>query len=148
MEAYKDGRAKAIGLSNFEPEHIDAILASSDVPVTVLQSEFHPFLFRPELLKYLAKHDIVFEAYGSMNAKGLLRNPVVAEVAAQARRTPAQVLLRWALQHGCVILPKSVHRARIVENAQLDFELSEVQMLTLNALNTGTHSYWSGIGEA
>lgn len=106
-----------------------------------------PYIDFPSLLS--GQHDIIFEAYGSMNAEGLLANQEVTRIATELKRTNAQVLLRWALQHGCVILPKSVHKARIEENVRLDdFELSKSQMQDLNSLNRDEASYWSGKGVA
>ena len=144
--AVQAGKVKALGVSNFEEWHIEALMtASQTIHPMVLQSEFHPFNYRPGLLSFLAKHDMVFEAYGSMNAEGLLDHATVSRIATEVHRTKAQVLLRWALQHGCVILPKSVQPKRILENVQLDdFELSGEQMTALNSLNQDTASYWSG----
>jgi len=144
------GKVKALGVSNFEASHIAALMTSEQkIHPMVLQSEFHPFNYKPDLLTYLAEHDIIFEAYGSMNAQGLLDHQAVTTIANELKKTNAQVLLRWALQHGCVILPKSTKPKRILENSQLDdFVLTKEHMVALNSLNQGEASYWSGKGVA
>jgi len=158
--AVHDKRVRALGVSNFETEHIEALLVGEhrklnaastgldfSVRPSVLQSEFHPFLYRPELMQYLAKKNIVFEAYGSMNAQGLLKDNTVTEIGKKVGKSNAQVLLRWAIQHGLVILPKSVTSHRIEENVKIDdFTLSDAHMESLNTLNQDENSYWSGIG--
>jgi diketogulonate reductase-like aldo/keto reductase len=136
---YADGRVRAIGVSNFKVHHLEELAKSSKVVPAVNQVEFHPFLLQPELLAYDATKSIRHEAWSPLTRGRSLDNPVVLRVAEAHGKTPAQVLLRWDLQHGVVTIPKSVHRERIAENAALfDFELSPYEMAAIDGLDTGT----------
>jgi diketogulonate reductase-like aldo/keto reductase len=136
---YADGRVRAIGVSNFKVHHLEELSKSSSLVPAVNQVEFHPFLLQPELLAYDAAKGIRHEAWSPLTRGRSLDNPVVAGVAKAHGRTPAQVLLRWDLQHGVVTIPKSVHRERIAENAALfDFELTPEEMKAIDGLDTGT----------
>jgi methylglyoxal/glyoxal reductase len=136
---YAEGRVRAIGVSNFKVHHLEELAKSSSLVPAVNQVEFHPFLLQPELLAFDAAKAIRHEAWSPLTRGRSLDNAVVAGVAKAHGRTPAQVLLRWDLQHGVVTIPKSVHRGRIAENAALfDFALTPAEMKTIDALDAGT----------
>jgi len=142
-EEHRKGTLRAIGVSNFEPRHIDQLLRAGRVTPAVNQIECHPYLQQRELTEYCSSKGIVVEAYGSVGADGLLADPVVGRVAASHRRSPAQVLLRHAVQRGQVALVKSSNPRRIRENARVfDFALSDEEMRALDALERGERTYW------
>ncbi|WP_290062100.1 aldo/keto reductase [Amycolatopsis solani] len=134
---YADGRVRAIGVSNFQPAHLERLMDASDVVPAVNQVELHPYLQQQEVREFDAKHGIATEAWSPL-AKGgsLLGDPVVAELAVKHGRTPAQIVLRWHLQLGNVVIPKSVTRSRIEENFDLfEFTLTEDEVESLSPLN-------------
>ncbi len=134
----KDGLVRTIGVANYTVRHLEELLSRSDLVPSVNQVEYHPYVYDPELEEYLAGHRIVLEAYSPLTRAKRLDEPVIGAIAAHHQRSPAQVLIRWGLQHGCVPIPKSVHRERIVENARVfDFELSEEEVRRLDALASG-----------
>jgi 2,5-diketo-D-gluconate reductase A len=137
-EIYAGGRVKAIGVSNFQPHHLRTLFAASEVRPAVNQIEVHPYLVQDELRAFDAEHQIVTEAWAPI-AKGRVNDdPAIREIAAQVGRTPAQVTLRWHVQRGDVVFPKSVTRSRIEENFGIfDFELDESAMLAISALDRG-----------
>ena len=129
------GTCRAVGVSNFAIRHLEEIAAHSKLVPAVNQVEFHPFLFDPELLEYCARKGIRVEAYSPLTRARRLDDRRIDAIAREVGRSPAQVLIRWGLQHGIVEIPKSVHRERIVENAQVfDFALSSAQMRALDGL--------------
>jgi diketogulonate reductase-like aldo/keto reductase len=133
-EIHEAGTCRAIGVSNYTTRHLEE-LAGARVPPAVNQVEFHPFVYDPELVDYCRAHRIQLEAYSPLTRNRRLDDPTIAEVAAAHRRSPAQVMIRWGLQHGFVEIPKSVHRERIEENTRVfDFELSAPEMGRLDAL--------------
>ena len=133
-----DGRARAIGVSNFQPAHLQRLLDASDVVPAVNQIELHPNLPQRELREFHARHGIVTEAWSPLARGGLLDDPTVTALAERLGRTPAQVILRWHLQLGNVVIPKSVTPGRIRENIALfDFELSEQDLAAIDALENG-----------
>jgi methylglyoxal/glyoxal reductase len=138
-----EGRVRAIGVSNFMVHHLDELLTAANVVPAVNQIEVTPFLQQREVREHSARHGIVVEAYSPLTRGQRLGDPTVARVAREVGRSPAQVLLRWGLQHEMVILPKSTHPARIAENAALfDFELSADAMAALDALEEGLVTGW------
>lgn len=139
-----EGRVRAIGVSNFMPHHLEELFAATAVVPFVNQVEVSPFLQRRELRELCARRGIVVEAYSPLTRGRRLGHPVVVEVARRARRTPAQVLLRWCLQHDLVVLPKSARPERIAENAALfDFEIPPDDMARLDALEEGLTIGWN-----
>ncbi len=137
------GRVRTIGVSNFVVHHLEELLASAKTPPTVNQIEVSPFLQQRDVRAFCQRHDIAVEAYSPLTQGERLGHPTLAAVAQRVSRTPAQVLLRWGLQHGMVVLPKSVRPARIAENAALfDFELDEEAMRTLDTLEEGLCVGW------
>jgi diketogulonate reductase-like aldo/keto reductase len=142
--AHARGLTRSIGVSNFGVGDLDAVTAFAEVAPVVDQVQLSPFQHRRDLLARCDEPGIVVEAYSPLTRGEDLDDPTLARVASACGRTPAQVLLRWALQHGLVVLPKSVHRDRIIENSQVhDFSLSDADMDLLDGLDrTG------GSGEA
>jgi 2,5-diketo-D-gluconate reductase A len=135
-KAYGEGRAKAIGVSNFTPANLTRLLESSSVVPAVNQVELHPRLSQPELRAFHAEHAIATEAWSPLGQGQLIGDPVVARVAAAHGRTPAQAILRWHLQLGVVVIPKSVTPSRIRENFDVfGFELSADEMDAISALD-------------
>ncbi|XP_069036408.1 aldo-keto reductase Mkms_1985 [Lepisosteus oculatus] len=140
---HRAGRLRAIGVSNYTPAHLRELLAGCAVPPAVLQVELHPALPQPELLALCGQAGVHLQAYSSLGGGQLLAHPVVREVAAARGRAPAQVLLRWGLQRGAGVIPKSGQPARIAENARLfDFQLGPEDMHRLGALGSGTRYCW------
>jgi len=134
-----DGRIRSIGVSNFEIEHFERLAAETDVVPAVNQVELHPQFPQAELRAYHAEHGILTESWGPIGqGKGLLENEQIQEVARRRGRTPAQVVLRWHLQLGLVVIPKSVTPSRIAENIALfDFELDDDDMAAIAKVDTG-----------
>jgi len=144
MEEYhRAGALRAIGVSNFEPRHVDDILDAGTVTPAINQCECHAYLPQTELRHYCASRGILFSAYGSAGANGLLQDDLVREIAARHARTPAQISLRYAVQRGLVALTKSLSEKRIRKNGLIfDFELSDEEMGMLDGLGCGQRSYW------
>lgn len=136
---YADGRVRAIGVSNFQPAHLERLMDAATVVPAVNQVELHPYLQQAELREFDTKNGIATEAWSPL-AKGgsLLGDPVVAELAVKHSRTPAQIVLRWHLQLGNVVIPKSVTPSRIEENFDLfGFTLTEEELDSLTPLDRG-----------
>jgi 2,5-diketo-D-gluconate reductase A len=133
------GRVRSIGVSNFAVEHLERLLRETDIVPAVNQIELHPEFPQDELRAFHAANGILTQAWGPIGqGKGLLGNPHLVEVAAAKQRTPAQVVLRWHLQLGNVVIPKSVTPQRIRENIDIfDFELDDNEMQTIAELDTG-----------
>lgn len=139
----RDGKCRAIGVSNYTINHLNELLASSDTVPAVNQVEFHPFLYQQKLLEYCRGHGIQLEAYSPMTRGERLGDPKVVEIAKRNMRTPAQTLIRWCLQHSVVAIPKSVRKERILENRKaLDFTLSSSEMKVLDSLNEDFRTCW------
>jgi diketogulonate reductase-like aldo/keto reductase len=140
---FADKRARAIGVSNYLVPHLAELLAKATVPPAVNQIEVHPFLQHRETRAYCAKHGIVVEAYSPLTHAKRIDDPVITGVAQRAKRSNAQVLLRWGIQGGMVVLPKSVNPERIAENAKIfDFELDAEAMKKLDSLEDGAATGW------
>ena len=134
--AHEAGYARSIGVSNFDVGELDQVIATASVPPVIDQVQFSPFEFRRGLLEACEQRGVALEAYSTLGTGGHLSHAVVASVAERVGRTPAQVLLRWCVQHGVPVIPKSTHRERIEENAKLfDFVLSDADMSELDALD-------------
>jgi diketogulonate reductase-like aldo/keto reductase len=130
------GHTRSIGVSNFDARQIDDLLQKAERPPVVNQVLFNPFAYRKRLLEACAANNIVLEAYSPLGTGKHLNDPAVAQIAEAHGRTPAQVLLRWGIQHGVPQIPKSTHQPRIIENAQLfDFELSDDEVRALDVLD-------------
>jgi 2,5-diketo-D-gluconate reductase A len=134
-----DEYVRSIGVCNFTEEHLETVIDLTFVTPAVNQIELHPLLNQAELRAANAAHDVVTEAYSPLAVGRLLDNPTVASVAAEYSRTPAQVLIRWSLELGNVVIPQSAKPERIAKNLDVfDFELAAEHMDALNGLNDGT----------
>ncbi|WP_066250809.1 aldo/keto reductase [Neobacillus drentensis] len=133
---YKDGRVRAIGVSNFLVHHLEDLLSSAEIKPMVNQVEFHPHLTQKELLAFCKNEGIQLEAWSPLKQGQLLSEPVLEDLAHKYNKSVAQVILRWDLQHGVVTIPKSIKEHRIIENANIfDFELSAEDMEKIDGLN-------------
>jgi diketogulonate reductase-like aldo/keto reductase len=133
---YKDGKVKSIGVSNFHIHHLENLLANSEVKPVVNQIELHPLLTQVEIRDYCAKHEIKVESWSPLGRGNLLEEPTINHIAKKHGKSPAQVLIRWHLQHDLIVIPKSITPSRIKENAQVfDFSLSLNEMNQIDALN-------------
>ena len=133
-----DGRARSIGVSNFKPAHLDALAAGSHTVPAVNQVEVHPQFGNDEVRAYGQQHGIVTEAWAPLAQGKVLDDPVITKIAAAHDRTPAQVVLRWHVQRGDVVFPKSVSPDRMRENfAIFDFSLDDRDLSAIDALNQG-----------
>ena len=130
------GHAKSIGVSNFSVDELEQVIASGQVAPAVDQVQFSPFEYRRALLEECERRDVVLEAYSPLGTGRYLSHPTVGAIAERVGHTPAQVLLRWCIERQIPVLPKSTHRERIEENAQIfDFALSGEDMAALDALD-------------
>lgn len=139
VELRERGLARAVGVSNFKPAHLDRVIAATGVTPEVNQVELHPFLTRDAVRAYHAEHGIVTEGWSPLGRdNGLLDHPVVVATAAAHDVTPAQVLLRWQTQQGYVVAPKSADPRRQAQNLDVfGFDLSGDELEALHALDTG-----------
>jgi 2,5-diketo-D-gluconate reductase A len=134
-----DGLARSIGVCNFNAEHLSNIIDLTFFTPAINQIELHPLLTQEELRATNAEHGIATEAYSPLGVGKLLDNPTIAEVARTHGKTAAQVLIRWSIQLGNVVIPRSSSPERIVENVEVfDFELTDDEVATLSGLNDGT----------
>ncbi len=132
----REGLARSIGVSNFLIHHLEPLLDFAEIPPTVNQVEFHPYLQQPELIEFCESHKIQVEAWSPLMKGGACNIPELKKIGEKYGKSAAQVTLRWDLQRGLVTIPKSTHKDRIESNARIfDFELSEQDMQTINALD-------------
>jgi 2,5-diketo-D-gluconate reductase A len=134
--ARERGYARSIGVSNFSMGELDELLAVAETRPVVNQVQFNPFVYRRSLLEACGERDVALEAYSPLGTGRHLSDARVREIAERVGRTPAQVLVRWCVQRELVVIPKSTHRERIAENAEIfDFTLSDEDMAALDALD-------------
>ena len=137
-EIYESGRARAIGVSNFLVHHLEDLLADNHIVPAANQVEFHPYLVQPDLLNFCKEQNIQLEAWSPLMRGEIFTVPEITQLAEKYQKTPAQIVLRWDLQHGVITIPKSIHKNRIIANAQIfDFELSADDMALLDQLDRG-----------
>jgi 2,5-diketo-D-gluconate reductase A len=135
-EFYRDGRARSIGVSNFQPHHLRRLHGESEIIPAVDQIEVNPYLTQDEVRGFCTEHQIAVEAWSPLGRGHVLGDPVIEAIARRAAKTPAQVVLRWHLQRGDIIFPKSVTPDRIRENIDIfDFGLSAAEVEAISALN-------------
>lgn len=135
-DLYKQNQVKNIGVSNFTPEHFEALLAQVSIKPVINQVEFHPYLTQNKLRKYLEAQNIIMESWSPLMNSQILHDEVINEVANEVGKTSAQVVIRWNIQHDVVVIPKSVTPHRIEENLDIwNFELSDNQMERIDQLN-------------
>ena len=133
---YAQGLVRAIGVSNYNVNQLEALASTANVPPAVNQVLFHPFSYKQQLLDYCKSKNIVVEAYSPLARGKKLDDPIIAEIAKKYEKTPAQIMNRWSLQHGLIPIPKSSNKKRIVENAGVfDFQIGNADMTRLDDLN-------------
>ena len=132
----KNGKLRAIGVSNYDINEIKETIQNSDTIPAINQVEFHPFLFQKDLLQFCKSNGIQLEAYSPLTRGKKLNHPQLIRLGEKYNKSPAQILVRWSLQHNLIVIPKSSHEERILENSRVfDFYINEKDMETLNSLN-------------
>jgi diketogulonate reductase-like aldo/keto reductase len=139
----KEGKCRAIGVSNYTIQHLKELLKNSSTVPAVNQVEFHAYLYQKELLEFCNSHKIQLEAYSPLTKGRKLNDPKLLKIAQKYSRTSAQILIRWVLQKGVVVIPKSSRKERIEENARVfDFEISDEDMKALDSFNQNYRTSW------
>jgi diketogulonate reductase-like aldo/keto reductase len=139
-ELYKAGKIRAIGVSNFTSDRLVDLIINNEIIPAVNQVETHPFYNQIEEKKIMDELKVQMESWGSLaqGKNGIFKNEILSSIGSKYEKTIAQVILRWHIQHGVVVIPKSVHKERIVENYHIwDFQLSEKDMADIDSLDTG-----------
>ena len=137
------GKCRAIGVSIFTIPHLEDLLEDNELTPAVNQVEFHPFLYQKELLEYCQRKGIQVEAYSPLARGEKLKHPRLTALATKYSKSPAQLMIRWSLQHGLVVIPKSTREERIRENSQVfEFEISAEDMRLLDSLNEDLRLNW------
>lgn len=140
---HNEGKAKAIGVSNFTIRHLKELVEKTGIVPSVNQVEFHPYLYQKELLDYCNKNGIKVEAYCPLTRGEKLNDPKPVDIAQKYNKSTAQILIRWSLQHGLVVLPKSAKKNRIIENASVfDFSISKEDMKKLDSFDESLRICW------
>lgn len=133
---YKNGKIKAIGVSNFQIHHLESLMEDAEIKPMINQVEFHPRLTQKNLLSFCKEHGIQLEAWSPLMQGQLLDHPQLMDIANKYKKTIAQIILRWDLQNGVITIPKSTKEERIIQNAAIfDFELTEGDMALIDGLN-------------
>jgi len=136
IKILKVGKARAIGVSNYSIAELKETIQISDIIPAINQVEFHPFLYQKDLLDFCKNNRIQIESYSPLTRGKKLNHPLVKAISNRYGKTTAQILIKWNLQHGLVVIPKSIHENRILENSQVfDFRIVEKDMEALNSLN-------------
>ena len=136
---YETGRARAIGVSNFMIHHLQDLLQIARIVPMVNQIEFHPYLQQPELVAFCRQHNIQLEAWSPLMKGRVLEVRQLQKIAKKYGKNPVQITLRWLLQRGIIVIPKSIKKTRIQENAKVfDFELSAADMAVIDSLDRGS----------
>lgn len=139
-QIYQEGKARAIGVSNCYPQYLERVLAVAQVIPAVNQVEAHPYLSQQPLKEICQRQGIAMEAWSPLGRGGVLHDPVIESMANKYGKTQAQIILRWEVQEGWIVIPKSVHKERIQENAQIfDFALTQEDLKTIEGLNQDKH---------
>lgn len=140
-ELYQEKKVKAIGVSNFQVHHLEKLLSASSVMPVVNQVEFHPRLIQKDLRAYMKEKGILLEAWSPLMNGELLAEPLLQELSSKYSKSPAQIVLRWDMQHNVITIPKSMTDKRIIENKEVfDFEIQPEDMECLDQLDDGTRS--------
>jgi diketogulonate reductase-like aldo/keto reductase len=140
---YRDGRCRTIGVSNYQISHLEELLDLAEVVPAVNQVEFSPFLYQKDLLEYCHSHHIRLEAYSPLTRTTKFNDRTVQQMATKYQKSPAQIMIRWVLQHEVIVIPKSSNREHIRENAEVfDFSISAEDMTVLDGLNQNYHISW------
>ncbi|RZN45539.1 aldo/keto reductase [archaeon] len=136
---YETGRARAIGVSNFQIHHLEELLEGADIVPAVNQIEYHPYLNQRDVREFCEEHKIQVVGWSPLIRGKIVNNPSISAISKKYGKTPAQIALRWALQHDVVVIPKTVHEERLRENANVfDFVLADEDMEIIDALDGGT----------
>jgi diketogulonate reductase-like aldo/keto reductase len=144
----REGKARAIGVSNYMVPHLEELLASAEVVPAVNQIELSPFLYPRDVVEFCERHKIAVEAYSPLTKGHRLRDPRLGGIAQKYRKSVPQLLIRWGLQHGFIEIPKSAKPDHIRENADVfDFEIGPEDMRVLDSLAEGLHMAWDPTGE-
>ncbi|MHA1268475.1 MAG: aldo/keto reductase [Candidatus Helarchaeota archaeon] len=139
----KQGKCLSIGVSNYMIKHLNDLLKESEIKPVINQIEFHPYLYQKELLNYCNEQNIIVEAYSPLTKGIKLNDEKLAEIASRYSKSPAQILLRWALQKEVIVIPKSSNKTRIKENANIfDFTISKEDMELLDSFNENLRISW------
>ena len=139
----EDERVRAIGVSNYMPRHINELLKNCTIVPAVNQIEFSPFLYQRDLLELCSSNDIAVEAYSPLTKGRKLNDFTLIEIGAKYKKSPAQILIRWAIEHDLIVIPKSSNPQRIRENSKVfDFEISIEDMARLDKLDEGLRTSW------
>lgn len=134
-QLYKTGKVKAIGLSNFLPHHLEAILKTAEIIPVINQVEFHPGMLQQETAALCKKHNILIEAWSPLGTGKMLTNEILGKIAARYDKSVAQLCIRWCLQHGVLPLPKSITPTRISHNLEVyDFEITQEDMAVIDGM--------------
>ncbi len=142
-DLYKQGKAKSIGVSNYTIKHLEELLSECSIKPAVNQVELHIFLQQPELVEYCEENDILLEAYSPLAHGYKLNDTTIAEIAKKHSKSYSQIMIRWCLDRGFVVFPKSSHESHIKENIDVfDFELDETDMAKLKKLDEGLRTCW------
>lgn len=139
-ELYEEGKIRAIGVCNFYPDRLADLCLNSKIKPMINQIECHPFFQQTEAIDIMKEFGVLPEAWGPFaeGSKGIFSNPVLSEIASKYNKTTAQVILRWNIQRGVVVIPKTVRKERMIENFQIwDFELSNDDMQKICSMDTG-----------
>jgi len=140
---YESGYCKSIGVSNYMIPHLEELFTYANVIPVMNQVEFNPFNYQKDLLDFCNKNKIILEAYAPLTRSKRINNKTLLPISQKHKKSNAQILIRWAIQHELVVIPKSVHKERIIENANVfDFTLDESDMKILDNLNDGFRSSW------
>lgn len=141
VKILKEGKARAIGVSNYLIDELKETIQSSDILPAVNQIEYHPFLHQKELFNFCKENRIQVEAYSPLTRGKRLNHASIIKIAKKYNKTSAQILIKWCIQQDIVAIPKSIHQNRILENIKIfDFEIEEKDMETLNKLNENLHT--------
>ena len=140
---YNDGQARAIGVCNFDVDHLQDLMEHANIMPMVNQIEFNPRIHQPDTVAFCQDNHIQLEAWSPLGNGQLLNSPVINKIAKEHGKSPAQVILRWELQQGFIVIPKSIHEERMRENRDVyDFELDADEMEAIAMLDEEKHSIW------
>lgn len=140
---YNDGQARAIGVCNFDVDHLQKLMDHANIMPMVNQIEFNPRIHQPDTVAFCQDNHIQLEAWSPLGNGQLLSSPVISKIAKEHGKTPAQVIIRWELQQGFIVIPKSIHEERMRENRDVyDFELGADEMEAIAMLDEEKHSIW------
>ena len=144
VQLQQEGRCRAIGVSNYTEQHLDELAQSSPIVPAVNQVEFHPFVYRPTLVERCRTADILLQAYSPLVRGKRFNHPKVLALAEKYEKTSAQILLRWNLEHGIPVIPKTTNRERMHEDLDVfDFRLAPEEVAALDSLSCGFHVCWN-----